>query len=86
MTNIKMNNVWMMLRKCCNHPYLLEFPMTPDGQFRIDEEIVNGCGKIMLLDRMLPALIKEGHKVWCGVVDVGWSVVKMLPVLVWEKV
>jgi len=41
--------------------------MTPDGQFRVDEEIVNGCGKIMLLDRMLPALIKEGHKVWCGV-------------------
>ena len=63
-TNIKMNNVWMMLRKCCNHPYLLEFPMTPDGQFRVDEEIVNSCGKIMLLDRMLPALIKEGHKVW----------------------
>ena len=59
--------------------------MTPDGQFRVDEEIVNGCGKIMLLDRMLPALIKEGHKVWwvwwmwagvwCGVVCVGWSVV-----------
>ena len=60
-----MNNVWMMLRKCCNHPYLLEFPMTLDGQFRVDEEIVNSCGKIMLLDRMLPALIKEGHKVWC---------------------
>ena len=39
--------------------------MTLDGQFRVDEEIVNSCGKIMLLDRMLPALIKEGHKVWC---------------------
>ena len=63
MTNIKMTNVWMMLRKCCNHPYLLEFPMTPDGQFRVDEEIVNSCGKVMLLDRMLSALIKGGHKV-----------------------
>lgn len=62
-TNIKMSNVWMMLRKCCNHPYLLEFPLTPDGQFRVDEEIVNSCGKVMLLDRMLPELIKEGHKV-----------------------
>jgi len=62
-TNIKMSNVWMMLRKCCNHPYLLEFPLTPDGQFRVDEEIVNSCGKVMLLDRMLPELIKGGHKV-----------------------
>lgn len=62
-TNIKMSNVWMMLRKCCNHPYLLEFPLTPDGQFRVDEEIVNSCGKVMLLDRMLPEFIKEGHKV-----------------------
>lgn len=62
-TNIKLTNVWMMLRKCCNHPYLLEFPMTPDGQFRVDEELVTCCGKLMLLDRLLPALISQGHKV-----------------------
>lgn len=58
-----MTNVFMMLRKCCNHPYLLEFPMTPEGQFRVDEELIHGCGKVMLLDRLLPALIKDGHKV-----------------------
>lgn len=58
-----MTSVFMMLRKCCNHPYLLEFPLTESGEFRVDEEIVSCCGKVMLLDRMLPALIKQGHKV-----------------------
>ena len=62
-TNIKLTNVWMMLRKCCNHPYLLEFPMTPEGEFRIDEDLVTSCGKVMLLDRLLSALISRGHKV-----------------------
>ena len=62
-TNIKLTNVWMMLRKCCNHPYLLEFPMTPEGEFRIDEDLVTCCGKVMLLDRLLSALISRGHKV-----------------------
>ena len=58
-----MTSVFMMLRKCCNHPYLLEFPLTEAGEFKVDEQIVSCCGKIMLLDRMLPALIKQGHKV-----------------------
>ena len=62
-TNIKLTNVFMMLRKCCNHPYMLEFPMTLDGHFKVDEELVSSSGKIMLLDRMIPALIKGGHKV-----------------------
>ena len=62
-TNIKLTNVWMMLRKCCNHPYLLEFPMTSDGEFRIDEDLVSSCGKMMILDRLLPLLITRGHKV-----------------------
>ncbi len=62
-TNIKMTSVFTMLRKCCNHPYLLEFPLTQEGEFQIDEKIVSCCGKVMLLDRMLPALIKQGHKV-----------------------
>ena len=61
--DIKMTSVFTMLRKCCNHPYLLEFPLTPDGDFLIDEQIVTSCGKVLLLDRMLPTLIYRGHKV-----------------------
>ena len=52
-----------MLRKCCNHPYLLEFPLTADEDLRVDEEMVTCCGKMLVLDRLLPALLKEGHKV-----------------------
>jgi SNF2 family DNA or RNA helicase len=33
------------------------------GDFRIDEELVNCCGKLQLLDKLLPALRKDGHKV-----------------------
>ena len=58
-----MTSVWVMLRKCCNHPYLLEFPMTEDGEFKIDSELISSCGKMLLLDRMLPALLERGHKV-----------------------
>lgn len=71
-----MTSVFTMLRKCCNHPYLLEFPLTPDGDFLIDEQIVTSCGKVLLLDRMLPALIHRGHKVHCMYVRVNgiWNV------------
>ena len=61
--NIRMQNRMMQLRKCVNHPYLLEFPLTSDGDFKIDEDIVANSGKMMLLDRMLPALLRDGHKV-----------------------
>ena len=62
-TNIKMTSVYTMLRLCSNHPYLLEFPLTPSGDFKVDEELVQCAGKIRVLDRLLTALIKDGHKV-----------------------
>ena len=63
LVNIKTTAMWVMLRKCCNHPYLLEFPLTPDEDLRVDEELVSCCGKMLVLDRLLSALLKEGHKV-----------------------
>ncbi|XP_052214522.1 lymphocyte-specific helicase-like isoform X2 [Dreissena polymorpha] len=61
--NVKLGSVWMDLRKCCNHPYLLEYPLDPSGQFLVNEELVKKSGKMLLLDKMLPALKKHGHKV-----------------------
>ncbi|XP_063817630.1 lymphoid-specific helicase [Pseudophryne corroboree] len=62
--NLKMSNVMMLLRKCCNHPYLIEYPLDPFTQeFKIDQELINSSGKFLLLDRMLPELKKRGHKV-----------------------
>lgn len=60
---IRLQNVMMQLRKCCNHPYLLEYPLTEDQEYRIDEELISSCGKMVLLDKMLDELKKNGHKV-----------------------
>ncbi|KAJ8022075.1 Lymphoid-specific helicase [Holothuria leucospilota] len=63
-TNIKLLNIVMQLRKCCNHPYLLSYPLDPvTQQYRIDEELITSSGKLMVLERLLPALKKNGHKV-----------------------
>uniref|UniRef100_A0A2I3RAA4 Helicase, lymphoid specific n=1 Tax=Pan troglodytes TaxID=9598 RepID=A0A2I3RAA4_PANTR len=62
--NLKLQNIMMLLRKCCNHPYLIEYPIDPVTQeFKIDEELITNSGKFLILDRMLPELKKRGHKV-----------------------
>ncbi|MGH0128981.1 UNVERIFIED_CONTAM: hypothetical protein FKN15_063706 [Acipenser sinensis] len=62
--NLKLQNVLMLLKRCCNHPYLIEYPLDPDTQnFKIDEQLVQSSGKFLILDRMLPELQKRGHKV-----------------------
>uniref|UniRef100_A0A667H840 Helicase, lymphoid specific n=1 Tax=Lynx canadensis TaxID=61383 RepID=A0A667H840_LYNCA len=62
--NLKLQNIMMLLRKCCNHPYLIEYPIDPVTQeFKIDEELVTNSGKFLILDRMLPELKSRGHKV-----------------------
>lgn len=60
---IRMQNIMMQLRKCCNHPYLLEYPLTEGGDYRIDEDLVQVCGKMKLLDTMLAEMKSRGHKV-----------------------
>ncbi|XP_021108741.1 lymphoid-specific helicase isoform X5 [Heterocephalus glaber] len=62
--NLKLQNIMMLLRKCCNHAYLIEYPIDPVTQeFKIDEELVINSGKFLILDRMLPELKNRGHKV-----------------------
>ncbi|XP_051936995.1 lymphoid-specific helicase [Hippocampus zosterae] len=62
--NLKMQNILMLLKRCCNHPYLVEYPLDPATQeLKIDEELVQCSGKFLILDRLLPALKKRGHKV-----------------------
>jgi len=67
---LKMQNVQMELRKCCNHPFLLEgvevsveegeLQKTLNGD---DHGLIATSGKMVLLDKLLPKLRKEGHKV-----------------------
>lgn len=51
------NNVWMQLRKVCNHPYLFL------SDYIIDEDLIRISGKFELLNRMLPKLKVCGHRV-----------------------
>ncbi len=60
---IQLRNSLAMLRKCCNHPYLIEYPLTSAGNFKIDESLVQCSGKLALLDRMLTQMKTDGHKV-----------------------
>ncbi|XP_072534071.1 lymphoid-specific helicase isoform X1 [Salminus brasiliensis] len=62
--NLKLQNVLMLLKRCCNHAYLIEYPLVPGTEeFKIDEQLVGASGKFLILDRMLPELKKRGHKV-----------------------
>ncbi|GAX78544.1 hypothetical protein CEUSTIGMA_g5984.t1 [Chlamydomonas eustigma] len=59
----KAMNLLMQLRKCCNHPF-----MFPDSEPDYDgsttgEEIVEGSGKMKVLDRLLEKLKSRGHRV-----------------------
>mmetsp|Transcript_3589 Transcript_3589/g.8168 ORF Transcript_3589/g.8168 Transcript_3589/m.8168 type:complete len:1295 (-) Transcript_3589:416-4300(-) len=57
----KLMNLLLQLRKVCNHTYL--FPDIAPDPYVVDEEIVRGSGKLMMLDRMLPRLRANAHRV-----------------------
>ncbi|ELT97754.1 hypothetical protein CAPTEDRAFT_180039 [Capitella teleta] len=61
--NIQLRSVMALLRKICNHPHLVEYPLTKSGEFLINQQLVKASGKMEMLDRMLVALKKDGHKV-----------------------
>lgn len=52
----------MQLRKCCNHPYLFE-GIEEEGLPVLGEHLVNVCGKLRVLDKLLEKLKKEKHQV-----------------------
>uniref|UniRef100_A0A1I8AT61 Chromo domain-containing protein n=1 Tax=Steinernema glaseri TaxID=37863 RepID=A0A1I8AT61_9BILA len=68
-------NTMMELRKCCNHPFLIngaeetimsEMRMTTNC--KTEEELlhyslVQSSGKLVLIDKLLPKLRRDGHKV-----------------------
>jgi SNF2 family DNA or RNA helicase len=62
-------NVMMQLRKCCNHPYLLEgveemeLRDVPPSPEEIHSRLIAASGKLVLIDKLLPRLRSENHKV-----------------------
>ncbi|KAI1422266.1 SNF2 family N-terminal domain-containing protein [Xylaria sp. FL1777] len=59
----KLGNPLMQLRLVCNTPHNFYNPWAYDTNEPIDESIVTASGKMLLLDRLLPALFERGHKV-----------------------
>lgn len=59
---VRLLNILMQLRKCCNHPYLFDGvedrTLDPFG-----DHLITNCGKLSLLDRLLPRLKDNGHRV-----------------------
>jgi chromodomain-helicase-DNA-binding protein 7 len=66
-----LNNLAMQLRKCCNHPFLLNGveddirAQESDGPDKVSEGdfLVRASGKLVLLDKLLPRLRDDGHRV-----------------------
>lgn len=66
-------NIMMQLRKCCNHPYLLRGVEETELGLPIDENkpgasasttaLIESSGKLVLIDKLLPRLKEEGHKI-----------------------
>eukprot|EP00635_Sarcinochrysidales_sp_CCMP3193_P013369 CAMPEP_0118900094 /NCGR_PEP_ID=MMETSP1166-20130328/6361_1 /TAXON_ID=1104430 /ORGANISM="Chrysoreinhardia sp, Strain CCMP3193" /LENGTH=1283 /DNA_ID=CAMNT_0006839229 /DNA_START=441 /DNA_END=4288 /DNA_ORIENTATION=+ len=55
-------NLAMQLRKCCNHPYL--FPHVEDRTLPpLGRHLIDNCGKLVLLDKLLVRLKEKGHRV-----------------------
>lgn len=58
---LQTRNIMMLLRKVCNHPFLINYEQSEMA--KPTERVVNVCGKMMILDQMLVQLKKKGHKV-----------------------
>ncbi|XP_046560346.1 SWI/SNF-related matrix-associated actin-dependent regulator of chromatin subfamily A member 5-like isoform X1 [Haliotis rubra] len=59
---MRLLNILMQLRKCCNHPYLFD-GAEPGPPYTTDYHIVENSGKMVILDKMLPKLKREGSRV-----------------------
>ncbi|OAQ95394.1 SNF2 family helicase/ATPase PasG [Purpureocillium lilacinum] len=59
----KLGNPLAQLRLVCNSPHNFYSPWATSTTIPVDESIVTASGKMLLLDRLLPKLFDEGHKV-----------------------
>ena len=59
---VRLLNILMQLRKCCNHPYMFD-GIEPGPPYTTDRHIVDNCGKMFLLDKLLTRLKQQGSRV-----------------------
>eukprot|EP01083_Nonionella_stella_P144660 452020_1 len=61
-------NLEVQLRKCCNHPWLIDGTIDRECGMHLThqeymEKTIAASGKMVLLDKLLPKLKREGHRV-----------------------
>ncbi|CAL9115194.1 unnamed protein product [Musa textilis] len=71
----KLNNLFIQLRKNCNHPDLFESAFNGSYLYPPIEQLIGQCGKFQLLDRLVGLLLAQKHKVlifsqWTKVLDI----------------
>ncbi|XP_053086546.1 probable global transcription activator SNF2L1 isoform X2 [Pangasianodon hypophthalmus] len=62
MDKMRLLNILMQLRKCCNHPYLFD-GAEPGPPYTTDTHLVTNSGKMLALDKLLPKLHEQGSRV-----------------------
>lgn len=62
MEKMRLQNILMQLRKCTNHPYLFD-GAEPGPPYTTDEHLVHNCGKLVILDKLLPKLQQQESRV-----------------------
>ena len=63
MDKMRLLNILMQLRKCCNHPYLFD-GAEPGPPYTTDMHLVTNSGKMVVLDKLLPKLKEQGTSCW----------------------
>ncbi|CAO4370074.1 unnamed protein product [Caenorhabditis nigoni] len=58
----RLMNILMHLRKCVNHPYLFD-GAEPGPPYTTDQHLVDNCGKMVVLDKLLSRLQEQGSRV-----------------------
>jgi SWI/SNF-related matrix-associated actin-dependent regulator of chromatin subfamily A member 5 len=59
---IRLLNILMQLRKCANHPYIFD-GAEPGPPYTTDKHLVDNCGKMIILDKLLIKLKEQGSRV-----------------------
>ncbi|XP_001632824.2 SWI/SNF-related matrix-associated actin-dependent regulator of chromatin subfamily A member 5 [Nematostella vectensis] len=59
---MRLLNILMQLRKCCNHPYLFD-GAEPGPPYTTDVHLIENSGKMRVLDKLLARLKQEGSRV-----------------------
>uniref|UniRef100_A0A8B9L751 SWI/SNF-related matrix-associated actin-dependent regulator of chromatin subfamily A member 5-like n=1 Tax=Astyanax mexicanus TaxID=7994 RepID=A0A8B9L751_ASTMX len=62
MDKMRLLNILMQLRKCCNHPYLFD-GAEPGPPYTTDTHLVTNSGKMLALDKLLPKVQEQGSRV-----------------------